>query len=394
MENTYRYTITLEYEMDKKLYKFDHTRIHNLLIDYDYNGKNMPVLYLKIALDKKILDDMKKNIGKKTVILTVNKYLEGLEPKIEKKYIKDEFIYFMDNNLNNMDDLDYGHEQNEELHQLVTIGLAKLELINNNKKVINDIFDDTTMINMLCKYLGNRKLLIEPLAYKKPIPKLIIPPVDTLSKFIKYLDGYKSLYTSAYRLFYDFDKTYLLSSSGKAIPSKDEQYHSVIININNTISNESKVQGIETDHKRKAYIMELDITDVNTIEHKHDNISVNNILAIGYDGTTTEVDINSKDYKIKNTKISRFRNDNYSKANEHKYRIEEKTAITINKTDIDTSLFTMNKEYMVKNYEKLRKKDGRYVLVRKREIYTRKDEDFKILCIFTLQQLLEEKKKK
>lgn len=393
MENSiYKYSITIEYELEKdNIIKYSTNRIHNLLIDYDYINKNMPVLYLKAAIDKNVLDDMKKNIGKKTLILTVNKYLKDVKPRIEKKYIKDEFVYFLDNNVNTRQDLDYSKkeiEEGKELHELVTIGLAKLDLINNNKKIINEVFLNTSPINMICKNLSHMKLLIEPLTNNKIMKRLIIPPLDTVTKFIKYLDDNQSLYSTKYRLFYDFDKTYLLSSSGNKVESKDEEFSSVIINIHDTIDKDSKKEGIKIDKKNKTYILEADSVDTNVLENVHTNISINNILAIGHDGETKNVDIKSANSKIKNVKIARFRNDNLNKINEYKRDVENKISININKSDLDSSIFTINKEYNIRNFKNLKDKDGKYLLNRKRDIFIREGEEFKLVNLLTFDQIV------
>lgn len=388
MENIYRYNIKLEYEIDGVLLSIETNRIHSLIIDYDYDLKNMPILYAKISLDKKILDDMKKNIGKKTIKLTINKFIDNIKPVIEREYIKDEFIYFMDNNINTSEDLDYNNETKgkNEYHTMVTIGLAKLDLINNNKILINDIFKNTSIINILCKNLSHMKLLIEPLVNNKIIDNMVIPPLDTVTKFIDFVNSQYSLYNTKYRLFYDFDKTYILSSEGNKVESVDELYSTVILNVENTISRKSKIQGIEIDNERNAYLIHLDATDINIAKNMYASTSYNNIVGINGNGETKEIKLNS-DEKINRTKIERFRNNNLDKLNHIKNEIDNNLVITITKNDIDTSVITINKEYYIRNYNKLKNNDGKYILLRKREIYLRSENNFVLTNILSFKQI-------
>ena len=75
MNEQYRYNIEVQYEYDKQLVVLDCTQIHSLIIDYDYDNRNMPIMFLKASIDKNILDDMIKNSTTKTITMIISKYI-------------------------------------------------------------------------------------------------------------------------------------------------------------------------------------------------------------------------------------------------------------------------------------------------------------------------------
>ena len=71
--NVYKYKIEFTYDKDGKTYVYNYERILSLIIDYDYENKNMPILLLRVGIDKSLLDHMISNENK-TLILTIKKF--------------------------------------------------------------------------------------------------------------------------------------------------------------------------------------------------------------------------------------------------------------------------------------------------------------------------------
>ena len=63
--------------------------------------------------------------------------------------------------------------------------------------------------------------------------------------------------------------------------------------------------------------------------------------------------------------------------------------INISRSDMDTSILTPNKEFIVKNYEENKQYDGRYLLSYKKEIMTQQGEDFISNVVFGLRKVSE-----
>lgn len=393
MTEQYRYNIEVQYEYNKDLVVLDCTQIHSLTIDYDFDNRNMPIMFLKASIDKNVLDDMIQNSTTKTLTIIVSKFSYNNTIKINENYIRDQFIYFLPKDLNANKDLDYSNYTKDsiDIYKTVTIGLMKLSNITNTKKVINDVFKDTTIMNMILKHLSHMKLVIEPIANTNTIPSFIVPPISSVTEYIKYLDDYFTLYPTGYRLFYDYNTTYLISSSGKSVETANINNYSVIINVNNTITEESKSQGMGIDRKQKAYFIEVDSTDITMFQDEATDKTFNTILGIGSDGSTGKVKLNTENVNLstERTLIERVPNNNLKILNNMKRKIEDKSIlVNVVKTELDTSVFTINREYVIRNFDKLGYRNGKFLLSRKREIYTLDNDNFILSCILTFRKIL------
>lgn len=385
----YRYSMELRYNYNSNEIIIDNNNIHNLMIDYDYDDKNMPIMIFKVSLDKNLIDDMIKNSSTKKITLIISKYILDSEPQIKEEYIKGNFIYFLDNNLNYQKDLDYSADtkDSEDIYRTINIGLVKEEIIDNNKLLINDIHNNSNMNNILLFHLTHMKVLMESSTNNKNYERLIIPPLSSVTQLIKYLDDIYSIYDTPYRLFYDYDKTYLLSSSGNPIQSKEELYTTIIININNTTTDESKYQGMHINKAQKAYLVDVDENDIKVIPDKATIKSYNTIIGINSNGEYEEVSLNMKGKTDKRkVRIERMTTGNLDKIKSIKSGIENNSfIINLIKNDLDTSLFTINKQYFIKDYNK--QQNDRFLLKRKREIYTRDNGNFILTSLLTFKKI-------
>lgn len=386
--NNYKYMISLSYIKDNEEIVFDHKNIITMTIDYDYDKKNMPIILMRLGIDKSVLDHMIKNKDK-TIILNISKFKDSDGINIRKTIIKGEFFYFLDNNINYLDDLDYAddnNKQNEDLYKTISLGLMKKDLILNNKVLINTVYKDTYLLDIICEAFSKKNIVIEPFVKDIYIDNLIVHPIESLSKFIAYLNDRYTLYESPYRLFFDFNKTYLLSSSGKGVPIKNEKFNSVFIYINNTITQESKVQGMSEDDKLKAYVVYVDSSSINISIDNVTTLSYNQIIGIDSEGNSKTIDLDS-DVDGKRYKIARINNDNLEFLNNIKKSIEtNKIVINIIKEELDSEVFSLNKEYYIKSYNKLADKDGRFLLSAKKEVYIKEAEAFTMTSILTLKK--------
>jgi len=391
--DAFRYNINMSYMYNNKEYVIDSTNITNFVIDYSYDTRNMPILFVTTSIDKKVVDDMIKNSRTKTIILTISKYTKDSSITIQKNYIHDEFMYFLSDDLNNVDDLDYSDStaNSKDIYRKITIGMIDLKLMNNNKKLINEVFINTNLLDIVLKNTSHMNLLIEPIP-DLLVPRLIIPPLTSISKYIKFIDSYNSLYPTAYRLFYDFNRTYLLSSAGNNIPAKGENINSIIINVSKSTTADSKVQGMHIDKPGKAYIIELSDTDIKCLEDKATDISYNKIIGIASDGTYRSVDLTLQT-PVKNSsekvRIEMMTNDNIKQVDNIKADIlNSSMSLYFAKTELDTSILTLNRKFIVKNYARLYNKDGVFILSSKKEIYTPDNGSFILTTMITLKKAI------
>ena len=116
-QTEYMYTISLRYVQVKKNKYVDikNECLKSMIIDHNYEINNMPILYANLKLDKSLVDDMIKNQNDNTMVITLNKYDNSSDIKSEINVFNMKFIYFLPDNVNRMDPVDYNNETNETM---------------------------------------------------------------------------------------------------------------------------------------------------------------------------------------------------------------------------------------------------------------------------------------
>ena len=389
MNKEYRYEISIEVRYNNNRVFIDSTHIKSLAIERDYEKKNSPVTLLSITVDKNIADIIisRKDIAK--IYLIVYKYVINTEFIIKEVYLEEEFIYFLTDTTNKTKEIDYNGEENnvdKDYTRPLLIGLVKQSIIDTNKQnIMNEIFENARVIDMICKYSSNRKLLIEP-PNSEVVDKLVVTPITTYTEYIKFLDDKVNIYKdSYYRLFYDFDKTYLLSGKGVATYAKGEKKYPIIVNIESNMELDSKMQGLIV--KDNKYILNVDESVISEGKDNSSNLVYNNIIGINSDGSTASTRIISDRVSslLSKTFIQRYNTDNSNNNNSLKSTIENKEkTINIIKHNIDSSILSLNKEFIVKYEDKDKEYTGNYILINKKEIFSREEEHFCITIVITL----------
>ncbi len=139
------------------------------------------------------------------------------------------------------------------------------------------------------------------------------------------------------------------------------------------------------DNFTNSYIIDLDTNNIEVYKNKDIELSRNTIIGIDNNGNIKKSSINND--SLEKIKIERITNNNLNKIEQIKEELEVNTVINIVKTDLDTSILTMNKQYNLKNYVNLKDNDGNYLLSRKREIYVREGDEFILSNILTLKKI-------
>lgn len=386
--NSYKYNIQLTYMKDDIEINLDYKNILTMAIDYNYEKKNMPTLLIRVGIDKSIIDHMISNKNN-TIILSITKFKESNGIHIRKPVIKSEFFYFLDNNMSFTDDIDYGNKENKEnkdIYKIISLGLIQKDIVLNNKTLINTVYKDTHLLDIICDVFKEKNLVIEPFVNNDDVKCLIVPPMETVSKFLTYLDDRYTFYNTPYRFFYDFNKTYLLSSSGRGVPVKNEKYNAIFIYVDNTITNKSKFDGMKEDSELKAYMINVDAAAINISVDKATTISYNQIIGVNSEGEYQSVNINSN-LDGDRYKVTRLNNERFDVLDNLKNELESNNiVINIIKGELDSTVFTLNKEYYIKNYNKLADKNGKFLLSAKKEIYIKESEYFNMTTILTLKK--------
>lgn len=391
--NIYRYKAELTFVNGSTAKVIDPKQIKSIVIDYDYDNYNMPLIYLNMAISKNILDEMVKNSNTGLINFTLYKYITNSDiANIPTVRIKNQFVYFLSEDINFNKQLDAANETrttDDDLYIQTTIGLMMLNHLKWNKKQINGVLNGTTMVNAVYYCAGHIPLLIEPFTYNTTMNQILLPSMNSVSKAISYLNNLSVFYSTSYRFFMDFDTAYLVSSSGKPVIKKGEAKacNSVVFEILNTTAKDSTDQGMYIDTDQKIYRLKIAGTDIYRDVNKYTEKSYNNITAMTSNGRagSVGVNINNSSYMNNKTRMIQIQNGNIHKLDNIKADIQN-SAITmhINKNDVDTSIFTLNREYMINCKDVYPGNEGKYLLVSKKELYIREQEDYlsNVLLIF------------
>lgn len=382
----YNYKIVLKYINSTNIeVEIDSTQIQYILIDKDFENINMPVITIFGSIEKNILDDMIRHSNDNLVTLGIYKYDNtNQNDNITEKYFNDKFIYMLNEDLSRTDKLDnpqgIDSKTGNRQYREVTIFLIQQNAINNNRQTINGVYHNASMNSLILQstnYLGN--MLLEPIKYDTKFDQVIIPPIDSISNYIRYLnDNLGVFYDSPYRFFIDFDTTYLVSSSGNAIRARNQYIYTIVIDIREIDSNISEEPGAYVDLKAGKYTIGIDASKVEYVKNNVINKIVNKVTVINSKGDVFEQDIEDNKAKVTSTinQIMNVSNNDQNVINNISYSVESANiTITIVKNDLDASLFTLNKEYII-NDPVHDSYAGHYILLQVKQLFIKQNENF------------------
>lgn len=378
----YRYTADLKYVLNGTVYDIDTPSIKTMAIDRDYINRNMPMVFITLGVYQSLANKMRLNQDTGYFILDIKRciYNSG-NPDLFTNYISDKFIYFIAGDIDIDNSVEYKEDEPDE-NIIVTLGLLSADHVNKNKKIINGVVDGK-LSSIMYYVTSGLPVLIEPVKNNVMMKELVLPPLNSVAKALEYLNSVQVFYDTPYIFFIDFDISYLLSSSGRSVKAKNDTITTVIMNIFHWEDDpESKIQGINTNKGQSVYQINIssancEISDNNLSEKLFRKINAANTSGINTSGNIAAR--SSKSPIVSKSKSVRIGNDNNGLLNHMIHTIDSSAVqIVVQKTDIDPDIFTINKEYHIDAYNAYGSDiyNGRYLLVRKRELYVRDDETF------------------
>jgi hypothetical protein len=255
----------------------DQKNIKSLTIYKEYDKYNMPIATMNLHIDKKFADNIIKNSKTATMIMAVYKYQLDNNAAIKQLYFKHEFSYLTDDDTNKTEDIDYAKtdskdEDREDVYRILKLGLISKKLVDRNLSPNNATIYKSSMQNIIVDLLNiGEPLLIEPFTETELVEQLIIPPKESLSKTLDYLNTIRVFYNTGYRFFMDLDNIYLVSKSGKATLRNIDKYATIKFNLSDIGGKEEAIlEGFRDDDKTKSYIVDVPTTD---IKYGKDNIT-------------------------------------------------------------------------------------------------------------------------
>lgn len=383
----YNYRIVLKYMTTTNVeVEIDSSQLQYILIDKDFDGCNMPVISVFGSIEKNILDDMIINMNNNIITLGIYKYdATNQNDNITDKYIQDRFIYILNEDVSKTSKLDNPNgidsKQGNRQYKEVNLWLLPQDSVNNNRQVINGVYHNATtnsLILQISNYLG--KTLLEPIQYDTKYDQVIIPPIDSLSNYIRFLnDNLGVFYDTPYRFFIDFDSTYIVSSSGNPIRAKNQYIYTIVIDIKEIDPlDTSEEQGAYVDLKNGKCTIGISTANVEYTKNHVTNKLVNKVTVINSKGDVFEQTLADNQAKITNTinQVMNISNNDKNVINAISNSIESSNiTLSIVKNDLDASLFTINKEYIIRDplHEEY---NGRYILTHSKQLFIKQNGNF------------------
>ena len=402
----YKYRVEWSYNCtaDNEEYPLLSNQLHFMLIDKFFDKMNMPTIFIETNIDKNMLDKMIQGQDDDTIFLSLSKYDVDDPSGVAIECFKKRFIYMINtDDTNYTKNYDYDDEEDKERKDIyikTTLGLLDYELIRNNQIVNYGVFDGSIvdgirietfkMIDVVHRYTKHMKTLIEPMD-NTMLDQVPISPVSTVSKVLEQLDTFRTFYNTPYRFFMDFDKSYILSSSGKPVPAIDDDIMTIICNIIDAEVPED--QGIAIDTKNKCYVFNVNSKFTSYEANRTTNKVATNINTVTGVGELSNNNIlkNAKEnvnIGVKNSQLIRVRNFNENKTGTMLYDIDtEQFKFLIKKAHVDIDVFRINKEFYVNNHDSKSEFDGKFIISRLQEYYSFEENELVLMLSIYLKKI-------
>lgn len=388
----YKYTASATFIDGSDVYDLETVNIRTIAIDCNYNDLNMPMIFMTLGIYKSLANKMIMKQDSAIFILNIKRAITNSDmPNLYSDYINDKFIYFITG------DIDEGtlvelEEDAPDDDTTVTVGLLCQDHVNKNKKPVNGIIKGNLSSAMY--YLtGHLPIVIEPPTNNIALENKIIPPLNSVAKSIEYLNSIHVLYNTPYRFFIDFDQAYLISSSGNGVKVRGDNINTVLITILHEDEYDAKIQGMTTNKSQELYDVLVSHKDCQLCDNTLSNKSFSKVTATNTSGNSTNATSATKSSSsnvTSKTRTIRVSNDNDGLLQNMVTKMDQSAIqILVQKTDVDSAAFSMNREYIIRAEEAYNTDayNGRYLLVRKRELYIRDDDTFTVNVMLLLQKV-------
>ena len=351
--------------------------IKYIIVEHDYRKAIMPVMYMKVNLIPSVYNKMVPEQGKSKLYLKLYRTRrKGSTSATAKKVIYDEFDYFMTDDPSGYKKLDTIGEEKGIAYKECFIGIIKLDLQKQNQRSFESVYKNTNMVSLVQNATSHMKMIIQPFANNEYFNYLVCPPVNTVGQFLAYLNTRKSFYNGSYTYYMDFDKTYLRSNDGSYIDAKDGDYKYVAFDIRDLTANQALTTGMVEDPNQDAYIIYVAARDAQINVDRITSSLVSDIQAVDTkDGSTLQTAAVNTSYNTNigtsGANVTHVSVDPNAATNMSTRIAENSNTMIITKVDMDSRVFTPNKQYLLCNYEDNPKYCGIYYMVSKKEIYLR-----------------------
>lgn len=351
--------------------------IKYIIVEHDYQKAIMPVMYIKVNLKPSVYNKMVPEQGKSKIYLKLYRTKrKGSTSSAPKKVIYDEFDYYMTDDPNGYKKMDTIGEDRGTSYKECFIGLIKLDLQKNNQRTFEGVYKNTNMASLVQRATSHMRMVIQPFRNNKTFSSFVCPTINSVGQFIAYLNNSQSFYNGSYTYFMDLDKTYLRSNDGSYIDAKDGDYKYVAFDVRDMSAYQALTTGMVEDPDQDAYIIYVPAQDSQIVIDRVTSNLVGTVQAVDASGGSTLQVSNVNTKYITNvgtagSTLTHVTVDPNAARNMSTRVAENSNILMITKVDMDSRVFTPNKQYLLCNYEDNPKYCGIYYMTNKREIYLR-----------------------
>lgn len=357
----YTANISLAFDYDGGRVDIESERISYIMVNSDYEADVLPIIYVSLAVTSDLYTNIIKYKDSAKFYLNIKTANKFSKASINKNNLSGSFSYIPSTtNPNYTENLD---ENGMDSYKRIMLGLVSIELTNSLRKSFNFIAEDIDQNTLVAIALEGLNPIVEKLKYNNHYDTYIVPPMTSRFKFLEYIFNHP-FYDTKFRFFMDFQNTYLVSKSGNAIAS-DSEINDVIVDIREVTVDEAYYDGISV--KNGAYYIYVNSADSNVSVNIGTEKIANQIVAID-DEIETQIlslNINSNDDSSDKKVFIRTKS-----AAIYKNDLETSSInVEFTKQNVDGSIFTPDRCFMVNNYGEYSKYNGRYLLMYKKEFY-------------------------
>lgn len=389
--------------------KLEAFQIQELMIERDYETDYFPVFRLKLNLTPPVYHKLVENKAKSTIHVRLQKKpveKSRTHALPAKDVFNKVFAIYMDEN----NPFYYGKEykkthggnkiegkitQPRDLDLSVDLYLFPEKEMNASKKIINIVFPSINMTDALTYTLGTGgfdRVLMTPLDNSGSYSQVVLPALSTLDT-IEYLEEVFGFYNDGSLIFFDLDRSYVLSSNSKCTAWEPSEYKETVL-ISKAMNNETVMLTGSLDYgKEKKYIVNLrpyDVSvknfsiqdahitgsDIMAIDSRNDNIS--NAASTGEKRGANTVKVIANKYGNKFTASAMKRR-----------RSAMNTVISVSISDFDIDAFKPNKtfKFIFEEGSSNSKVGGSYQLIKNVSLFKKTDgNDFEIMSVITFKK--------
>ena len=370
--------------------------IRYIVINRDFETKVMPLIYLGINLEPKYYNKMVPEQGTSKIHMNLYRTMVESTSSAPKSVIYDEFDYFMSDDPDSYSVTDTIADDSGQSYKRCFIGLVKLDLLKQNQKSFEGVFKDTNSTSLVQSATSDMKMVIQPFHYNTKFKTFVCPKITTVGQFIAYLNSKSSFYKGSYTYFMDFDKTYLRSNDGSYIDAKDGDFKFIAFDIRDLTSYQSLATGIVEDKSQDAYIIYVTGNDAKITIDRVTSTNIGDVEAVNT-ATGTTIDaaaVNTEEVTnigSGGSTLVRATEDPHAADSAAAIISENANTLSITKMDMDSRIFTLNKQYLLCNYENNPKYCGVYYMIKKEEIYLRVGDDLRCSITIVMKKCAEKK---